>query len=169
MIFLKKENILAGATLITIGLLFCLFRTDIIVFILAILGIFLIGVGLYDLYKKNTTGFLYKFVIGVIILLTGIFLVKLALVLIGIFITAFGIIEFSNINETLRVVPNNFFKKALCVMFPIIKMVVGLLLIINTFGTLDWIFIVAGILIAIDGVGLLFDNKEVKIIRTERL
>lgn len=166
---IKKENVAMSLSLIVIGILLCIFKSDTVHFAFTIAGIILIGYGIFDVFKKNTQGGIIKIVSGAVLVLFGWLLIVVALILVGVFFTIIGIMDFSHLNDTLSRC-HSLGEKMLNFFLTVVKMTLGLLLIINSFFALDIIFIIIGAVLILDGIGYLFEkSNEVKVVRSERL
>ena len=163
---IRKDNLIAAISFILIGILFCIFQSKILSWILTIVGVLLIILAIMDLVNKKNQQALIELISGAVILIFGWLLTEVALVIAGICITALGIKNFVSLNNLAGL---SLGKKILAILKPICEMAVGLILIVNTFAAVNWIFIIIGVIAIVNGIGFLFDNNEVKVIKTEQL
>ena len=149
----KKNSELFSAILyIIIGLLLVIFQSKTLEWAMTIAGIFFIVSGALDLIKKNYTGGAVSLIIGIAILVLGWLATAIVLLVLGILIAVKGIVA---LIEALKKDQKN----ALDLVFPVLTIVVGLML---AFGNaLNWLIIIVGVLLTIDGVlGLLSALKK---------
>ena len=108
-----------------------------------IIGIFFVVSGTLDVVRKNFMGGAVSLVIGIAILVLGGQALDILLLVLGILIAVKGTITLFEVLSKKR-------KNALEVVFPILSIIVGLAL---AFGKgFDYIMLVVGVLLVIDGV-----------------
>ena len=150
----KKTNseLFSSILYIVIGVLLCLFPADALNWTMTIAGIFFLISGALDLLKLNLIGGAINLIVGVAILVLGWTLTGIVLLVLGILIAIKGILS---LFSALKKKNTN----ALDLVFPALTIIVGLML---AFGNaLEWMVIVVGVLLALDGVlGLLNSFKK---------
>ena len=141
----KKNNseLFASLLYILIGVLLVIFKSETIGWAMTIAGIFFIVSGALDLIKQNWAGGAVSLIIGIAILVLGWVAAQIVLLVLGIMIAVKGIVALLN---ALKKKGAN----ALEIVFPILTVVIGVML---AFGNgLDVMILIAGCLLAIDGV-----------------
>ena len=140
----KKNSELFSALLyIVIGVLLAIFKEGVLDWAIFVVGIVFIVSGILDLVKKNYSGGAVSLIIGIAILVIGGFLKNIVFLVLGILIAVKGIVALIDVLKAKK-------KNALEIVFPILTVLLGVLL---AFGNLaGTIILIAGILLAIDGV-----------------
>lgn len=146
----KSENLTFAVLAIVLGLLFIIFKSAIISLTMTVFGILLIVSGVLDLMKKAVTGGVIKVVAGVVIIVFGWTLLTAALYVLAALLLIFGIIELYN---TIR--RRKSLGKTEFTMYAVeyaLFIAIGVCLLFNQVGAIDWIFIVSGIVLIVDGL-----------------
>lgn len=150
----KKSNseLFSALLYIAIGVLLIIFRSQTLGWAMTIAGAVFVISGVLDIIKQNWTGGAVSLIIGIAILVLGWVAAQIVLLVLGILIAVKGVVALLNA-----------FKKkganALEIVFPILTVVIGVML---AFGNgLDIMILIAGCLLAIDGVlGLIGSLKK---------
>lgn len=145
----KKANsseLLTALLYIVVGILFCIKQDAMIDILLTIAGVLLIVKGVLDIVAKRVASGVIATAAGLAMLLLGwVFksIIHIAIVIFGIVILIKSI---QNIFEILK-------KKytVLEMVGAILAAVIGVLLIINGWGMVNWVFILIGIALIMDG------------------
>ena len=139
----NQSNLITALLYIAVGLLFCIFRSEMMGVLFTIVGVLLIVKGIMDVLAKNVTQGVIAAVVGVAVILLGWLLVGIALFILGIVILIKAI---QNILEMLK-------RKytVLELVGAILAAVIGVLLIANGWGMVNWVFIIIGIALILDG------------------
>lgn len=145
----KKANgseLLTALLYIVVGILFCIKQDAMIDILLTIAGVLLIVKGVLDIVAKRVASGVIAAVAGLAMLLFGwVFkgLIHIAIVIFGIVILIKAI---QNIFEMLK-------RKytVLEMVGAILAAVIGVLLIFNGWGMVNWVFILIGIALILDG------------------
>ena len=146
----KSEKIIAALATIAIGILVIILRGGLIKIVTSVLGVGLIVYGILDLIHHKVPPAIVKLVAGVIVLVCGLAVVEIVLYLIAAFLLIVGILSFYDKYKEKRGCKN--WKEALYVYtMPALCLIMGILLLFNQGATVDWIFVVCGILSVIEG------------------
>ena len=150
----KKTNseLFSSILYIVIGVLLCLFPADALNWAMTLAGIFFVISGALDLLKLNFVGGAISLIIGIAILVLGWTLTGIVLLVLGILIAIKGVLSLLSALKKKNTT-------ALDLVYPALTIIVGLML---AFGNaLEWMVIVVGVLLALDGVlGLLNSFKK---------
>ena len=145
---LKSRAVLMSLLYIIVGVLFIVFRTQMLNVMMTIVGVLFIIYGVADLlvtHNKTVSGIL-GIAVGVVILVCGSQFTTIVLIIFGVYLAIQGAII---LLESIR--HNNL----LGTLFACLAIVVGIMLIIGQWFMVDWFFIVMGAVFIIDGfVGL---------------
>ncbi len=148
----KNRELFSALLYIVVGVLLVIFRSQTLNWAMTVAGVVFVVSGILDLVKKNWAGGAISLVIGVAIILLGWFLFEIVLLILGILIAIKGIVALINELKGKKVT-------VLGVLFPALTILVGLVL---AFGNgLDILIVIAGILLAVNGVlGLIESIKK---------
>ena len=139
----QKVNLSSPLLYIVLGALLVIFKTQMLSWAMTFAGLFFILTGLLDLTKKRNSTGIINIAIGVIILIVGWTLVKIVLLVLGVFIAAKGVM-------TLVEILNQKKRNALRVVFAALTIAAGVALAFgNLLGNL---IVLVGILLIVDGV-----------------
>ena len=145
----KKSNsdLISSLLYILIGAVLVIFRSQTLGWAMTIAGVLFIIFGILDLIKSNLGGGAISLIIGIAILVLGWTATQIVLLVLGILIAIKGVVALINALGARK-------KNLLNIIFPVVSIVIGLML---AFGNgLDIFIMIAGILLAIDGVFGLF-------------
>lgn len=136
---------------IILGVLFIVFKSGMLNWLMTIAGIVFIALGIYDIIKKNLNQGIIEAVIGVVIIVGGWLFVELVLIVFGAMLIIKGVMD---LIAAFRAKSKNV-SRIIC---SIITLVVGILLILAKWVALDWFFIVLGAVFIIDGLFALLNK-----------
>ena len=121
---------------------------------MTILGVLLIVLGIMNLTTKLVAPGVVKIVVGALVILFGWVLVSAALYILAALLLIFGILQLYaqiKLNTKGARIIDTIFAYAL----PVICIVIAFFLFFNQGGTVDWVFIVAGVFTIIEGILML--------------
>ena len=153
----KSTSKLIAAILMTVlGILFIVFKNDIIGIGMTVLGAMLIIQAVLDLIGKNYVSAVIKAVIGVLLIVLGWLFVTVALYIMAAVLLIYAILM---LIEVIKALPKLKTALAKVVGFiqPVGYLVVALCLLFNQGGTVAFVFILAGIFLIIQGALALVD------------
>ena len=155
----ERNNKLIGALVsIVLGIMFCVLKGGVISTALTIIGAVAIIMGIVDLANKRTTPGFVKAVVGVCVIVFGWMFVDIALYLVAAVLLIQGLTQI--VAAVKNKATNNAIQKVIAAIRPLACVVAGVCLLFNKGGTVDWIFILTGILMTVDGVLALADCKK---------
>lgn len=143
---INDQAVINAIALIVLGILFCIFRAGMINVLLTIVGVVLIGLGVYDIVKKKYIPAVIEIILGIAVIVCGWLILEIALLVLGI-----GLVLYS-VYEIVMIVKNFNKKNWMALIKPIIMLVIGIFLIVARWVMVDWIFIVIGVVLIINGV-----------------
>ena len=147
---MKTSNKLLSAVLtIALGILFIILKSDVVSIAMTLLGVALIISGVIDLLHKLIAPGIVKAVIGVAVIVFGWTLMSIAIYIMAALILAFGVVQ---LVQAIKEKQNNTMKKLLSFIEPALMVIVACCLLFNQGGTIAWVFIVAGVVLIIEGV-----------------
>ena len=150
----KKANseLFSSILYIIVGVILAIFQGDTLDWAMTIAGIVFIVSGALDLIKQNWKGGGISVAIGIAIIVLGWLAVDIVIIVLGVLIAIKGIIALIDVFKKSE-------KNVLDFLFPVLTVVLGIAL---AFGNLlNIIFIIVGILLAINGVlGLINSLKK---------
>ena len=136
---------------IVLGVLFIVFKSGMLNWLMTIAGIVFIALGIFDIIKKRLTQGIIETVIGVVIIVGGWLFVEIVLLVFGALLIVKGVTDLIKACQS----KSKDFSKILCA---VITAIVGILLVVAKWCTLDWFFIVLGAVFIIDGLFALFNK-----------
>ncbi|MBQ9709838.1 MAG: DUF308 domain-containing protein [Clostridia bacterium] len=138
---------------VVIGILFCIFKGEVISWIMTAAGVLFIVQGILHIVAKRTTEGIINIVIGAVILLCGWLLLKVALIIFGVLIAASGVLNLIQM-----------FKGGKLALIPLIVAIatiaVGVLLVVSQWVVFDVMFIIIGVLFIVDGAIGIFNSVK---------
>ena len=150
----KKANseLFSSILYIIVGVILAIFQGDTLDWAMTIAGIVFIVSGALDLIKQNWKGGGISVAIGIAIIVLGWLAVNIVIIVLGVLISIKGIIALIDVFKKSE-------KNVLDFLFPVLTVVLGIAL---AFGNLlNIIFLIVGILLAINGVlGLINSLKK---------
>ena len=155
---LKTPKIIAAVIAIVAGILFIALRGDVISFVLTLLGGWLIISGVFDLVKGKTTGGAVKLVCGAVVILFGWTFVSAALYAIAALMVVFSIINLMSVSRLGGHIMSTA-QKIRAYGKPVIWLIAGICLLFNQVGAIGWAFVIAGAVLIIEGILLLWDER----------
>ncbi len=147
-----SKSVLSALVYILVGVLFCVFKSQVLSWLMTAVGVILIVYGIYALVslKKTTEAVLYM-AVGAVILLGGWLFVQITLIILGVAVLIQGAVDLVNALKS---------KVTAAILSSVLTIVIGLLLIMCKFVMLDWFFIVIGVIFIVDGVSTIFGIKK---------
>ena len=143
---INNQAVINAIALIVLGILFCIFRADMINVLLTIVGVVLIALGIYDIVKKLYVNAAIEIILGIAVIVCGWTILDIALLVLGIGLVLYSIYQ-------IIMVAKSFKKKGwLALVKPIITLIIGIFLIVAKWVLVDWIFIVIGVVFIINGL-----------------
>jgi uncharacterized membrane protein HdeD (DUF308 family) len=139
----KQSNLTTAMLYVIVGILFCIFRAGLLNWLLTIAGILFLVVGVLDLIKKDMTSGIVSLVIGLVIMLGGWLFLEIVLLIFGILVAVKGVLA---LLAALKA------KNVWDIVFSAVTVFVGLMLVVSKWAMVDWLFVIIGILMIIDGV-----------------
>lgn len=153
----RTGNFIGAAVLIALGILCIFLKAEMISIALTVAGALLIVYGVLDLIRNQIVPGIVKLVCGVAVIILGWLVVTVVLYIAAVLIILYGFLVFL---EAWQNVSGKTVDLAFCIaaVRAIVDIVVGFLLLFNQGGTVEWVFIVSGILLLADGAVLLLSG-----------
>jgi len=150
----RSEMIVSALLTMALGVLLIVLRARFISIVLTVAGVCLIALGVVDLFYKRVPPSVIKIVSGVLIIVCGWMVVSAVLYVIAAVLLVCGILLlYDKIRSCVRGV--NLFYTICEYAAPCVAIIIGFLLLFNQSRMINVIFIISGILTAIEGVLLL--------------
>lgn len=146
----KEQKMMTALAYILIGALFCILRSGLLGWLMTAVGVILVVLAVMDAMKKEYVSAIIKGVVGIVIALGGWLFVGIVLLVLGVVVLIKGV------QELLKAIKD---KETKALIGAIITIVFGAMLIASKFAMMDILFIVIGVLIALDGVLMLLGKK----------
>lgn len=153
----KKNNKLSTNTLLTailyivIGILFIAFRSGLLGWALTVSGILAIAYGIYLIIKKDLVLGIIFVVLGILLILGGWLFVEIILIVFGVALIVYGV-------KGLIAAFQSKSKSIFAIVVSCLTIVAGILFVVSKWAMLDWMFIVIGVVLIVDGVMALINK-----------
>ncbi len=148
-----KTTLVTALAYIVLGALFCVFKASLVGWLMMAAGIAMVALGVWEILKKDlVTGVIYiaigaLFLLGIIEAITAIILI-----VIGVVLVAKGVLDIYNAFKGSRV-------SVYDLLVGVISVVVGILLVVSKWQFVDWLFIVVGVVMIVEGILVFFGKR----------
>lgn len=147
----QRSSAVSAVATILLGALFIIKRGGVIGLAITVLGVSVLVFALLDFLAKFTNAAIVKGVVGLCILVFGWIFVDLAIYILAAGIILTGLLQISSIKQYSPVnLDTN--EKLFIYARPVMMVVAGACLLLNKNGTIDWVFVLVGALLVIQGV-----------------
>lgn len=147
----QRSSAVSAVATILLGALFIIKRGGVIGLAITVLGVSVLVFALLDFRAKLTNAAIVKGVVGLCILVFGWIFVDLAIYILAAGIILTGLLQISSIKQYSPVnLDTN--EKLFIYARPVMMVVAGACLLLNKNGTIDWVFVLVGALLVIQGV-----------------
>ncbi len=143
------SKIISAAALIIIGVLMCIYKQQVIQWLMLILGIMLIVKGVLDFMSGLTIIGGFEIVLGILTLVFGFAFVQIAVIVLGVILALYGVSGLMY----------GGFRNLFTLIYCIVLIVGGVMLACNYSQAIDWIFIVVGVMLILEGILSLFGKR----------
>ena len=141
------KNLFSAILYILVGALLIVFKSATLGWAMTVVGIVFCISGALDVIKKNYTGGAISLIIGIAIITLGWLAAKIVLLVLGVLIAVKGVVALLEVLKKTK-------REILEIVFPALTIATGIMLAFG--GLLDVLFVIAGVLLIVDGVvGLL--------------
>lgn len=146
------NNMVYALLYVIVGILFIVFKTDMLKWLMTIIGVVFIALGVYDIIKKNLTNGIIEAAIGVVIIVGGWVFVEIVLIVFGALLIVKGALDLISLLKGS--------KDVVSIIVAILTIALGVLLIVSKWVALDWMFIVIGVVFIVEGAFSLFPELK---------
>ncbi len=161
---MKKSNsnkLLSAILMLLVGVLFLIWKGGVVALAMTAIGVLLIVAAIMNLIRKKIPVGVVCAVLGVLVLFVGGLFVSVALYVLAAILLIYGILLLMDILKrgfkrmgTLAIVVR--------VAQPAVCILVAACLLFNQGGTVDWVFILSGLFLIVEGVLALADALKLK-------
>lgn len=145
----KLQAFASALAYIAVGVLLCIFKGDALGWTMTAFGILFIAQGILDLVlDKDIYSAVINCAIGVLILIFGWLIATVVLYVLGALLIAYGAYNILRGPKLLFFIAIN-----------VITALVGVLLIVAQAATIDWFYVIVGIVLIINGILTLFGKR----------
>lgn len=151
----KTGKLISAVAAIAVGVLLIILRNGVLHVLNAVVGVVLLALGVLDLVKKDIKLGGTKCVIGALLLAFGWLILQAILYVFAALLLIVGVCW---IYDLIRcgVKCTQDWRLLLEYVKPVLCILIGVLLLFNQGGTVDWIFIVCGVCTVVEGSLILF-------------
>ena len=148
-----KATLMTALMYIVLGALFIIFRAQLIKWLMVAAGVVLIAAGVWEIVKKDLVTGVVLIAVGVLFLLGFIEAITgIVLLILGVVLVAKGVLDLVNAFKASKV-------SVLSVVAAVITISIGVLLIVAKWQLVDWVLIVVGAIMIVDGILIFFGKK----------
>lgn len=147
----KKEGIITSVISIVLGVMLIIMKGGVINLAITFLGIAILISAIIDFVNRMINRGIIKAVISICILVFGWLFIELALFIFAASIIIMGLLQIANIHK-FSPVNLTIKEKIMLYLKPVVTVLAGACLLFNQSGTINWIFVVAGILLIIESI-----------------
>ena len=156
----KTEKIVSALLTIALGVLLITLRGKFISILMTVLGLGLIAFAVLDLFNRLIPPAVIKAVAGVVIILCGWTIIEAVLYILSALLLVAGILLlYEKIKAHSRC--DALWQTVCEYAVPALLIVIGLLFLFNQGNTVEWVFIISGVLTVIDG-GIILANAIIE-------
>lgn len=138
------DSMVSAILYVLVGILFVIFKSSMLNWLMTIIGIVFVALGIYDIIKKNLTNGIIEAVIGIVIIVGGWVFVELVLIVFGALLIVKGATDLIALFKGS--------KNVVSIIVAILTIALGILLIVSKWVALDWMFIVIGVVFIVEGL-----------------
>ena len=156
----RSNDILTAIALLVIGMLFVVYKSEVISIAMSLIAITLGALGIVDILHGFTVTGVVKIILALLVLATGWLFISIALYILGACLLVAGISELYTLSRVK--IRRMTLGAAMHIAQPVIYVLIAICLFCNQGGALSWVFTLSGVFLIIDGVVALIgalDNK----------
>lgn len=142
-----STNLITAILTVVLGIMLLLFKDTVIDIAMTVIGVGLIVWAVFDFLDKNPSSAIVKAIVGVVIIVLGWLITDIVLYVLAGILLAYAVYEIYLLIKAKRKTWEAFVQ-------PILFAVIAVLFFLKGF---DWSFIVAGVILIIQGAVALFD------------
>lgn len=142
------NNMVYALLYVIVGILFIVFKSGMLNWLMTIIGVVFIALGVYDIIKKNLTNGIIEAAIGVVIIVGGWVFVEIVLIVFGALLIVKGVTDLISLFKGS--------KDVVSIIVALLTIALGVLLVVSKWVALDWMFIVIGVVFIVEGAFSLF-------------
>lgn len=146
------NNMVYALLYVIVGILFIVFKSGMLNWLMTIIGVVFIALGVYDIIKKKITNGIIEAAIGVVVIVGGWVFVEIVLIVFGALLIVKGATDLISLFKGS--------KNVVSIIVAILTIALGVLLIVSKWVALDWMFIVIGIVFIVEGAFSLFSERK---------
>lgn len=147
-----SNNIIAAILYILLGVLFIVFKSGMLNWLMTIVGIVFIALGVYDIIQRRLANGIIEAAIGVVVILGGWLFVEIVLIVLGALLVVKGA------SDLIALCKGS--KDVMGIIVAALTIILGILLIVSKWAMLDWMFIVIGVVFIVEGAFTLFPSLK---------
>ncbi len=139
-----------GVFFILFGLLICIFRSALLGWMMTAIGALLVLYGVLKFFDGEVVEAIIAAALGVLVIVGGWLFVGVLLLVLGVALVLLGVADLIHAADK---------KNTGALVAAIVTLFVGIMLIVSKWVLLDWVFIVVGVSLAVDGALLLVGRR----------
>ena len=147
----RKEDIISAIISMLVGVMLVVMKGQVVSIAITVFAVIVLISAVIDLINKVVNSAVVKAVVGVCLLIFGWVFVEVALYLLAAGVIIWGLLRIVNMHKVLAEDMTHQ-QKIFAYIRPAITVLAGICLLFNQGGTVDWIFILTGVLLVAEGV-----------------
>lgn len=157
----KQNELISALFTFLIGILFIILKSNVVSIAITVLGAALLVSAVFSLLNRRLAVCVIKAVIGVLIITCGWVFISAALYVMAAALLIYGILMLLATVKT-NISGITVLSKVLLFLKPIIYIIVAICLMFKQSGTVDWIFVLCGIFLILEGVLTVAEQLRLK-------
>ena len=146
---LTQNKFVSAVLMVVLGILFLIWKGEVISVGMTVFGALLIIQAIVDVCNKEFVSCAIKALIGVVIIVFGWLFLEVAIYIMAVFMLIVGIIELAGLLKTFSAA--NLATKILGFIRPAVYVIIGACLLFNQGETMSVVYVIAGVLMIVEG------------------
>ena len=158
----RQNALLSGLISIILGVLFIIFKAEILNWMMIGLGVLLIVMGVLDIVAKNLIPGIVLLIVGILTIILSSTIIWLLLYILGVLLIVLGIVLFVQLFNTKRKYRSGLLT-FISFLVPVFYILIGICLCFNQTSFINTVYIIVGVLLIVQGtLNVVYGAMEAK-------
>lgn len=158
----RQNALLSGLISIILGVLFIIFKAEILNWMMIGLGVLLIVMGVLDIANKNLIPGIVLLIVGILTIILSSTIIWLLLYILGVLLMVLGIVLFVQLFNTKRKYRSGLLN-FISFLVPVFYILIGICLCFNQTSFINTVYIIVGVLLIVQGtLNVVYGAMEAK-------
>lgn len=158
----RQNALLSGLISIILGVLFIIFKAEILNWMMIGLGVLLIVMGVLDIVNKNLIPGIVLLIVGILTIILSSTIIWLLLYILGVLLMVLGIVLFVQLFNTKRKYRSGLLN-FISFLVPVFYILIGICLCFNQTSFINTVYIIVGVLLIVQGtLNVVYGAMEAK-------